>query len=77
MRVCRKTDALLLSLAPELHSMGFSMRNIAALFSVGKTTIEKVLRGDYSVATVADGKVYVEEQRATNHPPRIRRIRRG
>lgn len=71
-RVCRKTDAFLLELAPQLHDMGFSMRNIAALFSVGKTTIENVLAGRFDNALLEGNKVYTLERRKVN---RVRRSR--
>lgn len=72
-RVCRKTDVLLLELAPALHSMGFSMRNIAALFSVGKTTVERVLSGKLDTAVIQGGKVYMIERREANLVKRTRR----
>lgn len=61
-------------LAPRLHYMGFSMRNIAALFSVGKTTIEKALGGRFKDAVIEDGKVFVLE---TRHPTPVGRVRRS
>lgn len=76
-RVCRKTDALLLQLVPQLSRMGFSMRNIALLFSIGKTTVEKILAGSFDSAEVVDGKVFVVEKRKQNSISRIRRVRSG
>lgn len=76
-RVLKKTDALLLTLGPKLSDLGFSMRRIAALFDVGKTTVEKVLRGDFDSAEIEGGRAYVLEKRRANHPVVVRRIRRG
>ncbi len=72
-RVMRKTDSLLLDLAPKLSRMGFSMRSIAALFGVGKTTIEKALRGRIKVVGERDGRLLVCERRRVNHPKIVRR----
>lgn len=73
LRVCRKTDALLLELAPKLHAMGFSMRNIAALFSVGKTTIERALTGKADNLIPVEGRMYSKERRVQNVRSRVRR----
>lgn len=76
LRVMRKTDALLLTLTPQLSSMGFSMRNIALLFNVGKTTVEKVLAGVYDSAVEIDCKLYTQERRHKESPRfRIQRTR--
>ncbi len=66
LRVCRKTDASMLHLVPELHAAGFSHRSIASLFGVGKTTISKILAGDFADAVELNGALYVMEARAVN-----------
>jgi hypothetical protein len=48
---------------PILQVRGWSTRSIAACTGVGKTVVEKILRGDYRHAIEHEGRLYTLEVR--------------
>lgn len=67
LRKLSKTDVQMLELAPMLYERGFSTRKIADLFAVGKTTIHKIVNGQYESMVQLEEELYTTEQRRRNH----------